>query len=90
MSRRRRIAAPAPRALPRKRPQNARHDRFEVRARAQTELLIDPTLRPRELALKLGVPFIVLRDALMGDGPQGTGLSQYRWPDMPEDEAATA
>lgn len=88
---RRRKAAVAPRSLPRRRKSdgNGRLDRFELRARAQTELLRDPSLSPRELALKLGQPYVVVRDVLMGDGPVGTGLSQFRWPEVPEEEAAT-
>lgn len=83
-----RLAKPAPRALPRstKGRSNGRLDRFEIRARAQTLQLVNPGMSLRELALAIGQPYIVVRDALMGDGvPCGTGLSQYRWPEIPEE-----
>lgn len=87
MSRRRRIASAAPRTLPRKKKKDApyRMDTFEIRAAAQTQLLRNPGLSLRELALSIGQPYIRVRDALHGEGSTGTGLSQYRWPEVPEE-----
>lgn len=85
--RRRKVATPAPR-VQRKRKEPAVPSRFEIRARAQTAILRNPGMTLRELSEAIGQPYVVVRDVLLGDTPVSTGLSQFRWPDLPDEEVA--
>lgn len=69
---------------PRKKPALPQLDRYEIRARAQTMLLVNPKLTMREIAMALGQPYVLVRDVLdpvpEGEVRGDRGLSQYRWP----------
>lgn len=79
-----RKAHPAPRRRPReKKKALPTLDRHQLRAKAETLRLLEPNLSLREIAMKLGQPYVLVRDIL--DPPpegefHGIGLSQYRWP----------
>lgn len=84
--RRRRTPAPTPKRTSRK--ADARFDRFELRARAQTAQIANPGKSIREIAMLLGEPYVVVLELLDPTRECTTGLSQYRYPEH-EDEAAT-